>query len=115
MRFGAILGLGFLSLSRPCAMAADQNPQELVRKVIEAAGGEANLLNVFRFRERVLITNTPAAPVAKDEKGNRTSVVQAGGDWWLGGRKRNITSVSRESTRQVEWRVRTFTYMWTGM
>ena len=93
MRFGAILGLGFLSLSSPCAMAADQNPQELVRKVIEAAGGEAKLLNVFRFRERVLITNTPAAPVTKDEKGNRTSVVQAGGEWWLGSRKRNKDKV----------------------
>ncbi len=64
-----------------------------VEQVVTAAGGEEKLLKIFRFRERVLITDTPAAPVTADEKGNRTSVVQVGGDWWLGTEKRGKDKV----------------------
>jgi hypothetical protein len=35
----------------------------------------------------------PAAPVTPDEKGNRTSVVQVSGDWWLGKNKRDKDKV----------------------
>lgn len=78
--------------------AADVPRQELVEKVIETAGGEPHLLDVFRFTERVLITDTPAAPVTMDEKGNRTSVVQVGGDWWIDTHKRD-----KEKVRVLCW------------
>lgn len=65
-----------------------------VEEVVTAAGGEDKLLKLFRYRERVLITSTPAAPVTKDEKGNRTSVVQVGGDIWIGTAKRDKEKVN---------------------
>jgi hypothetical protein len=74
-------------------LASESDPQELVNQVVKAAGGEDKLLKLFRFRERVLITGTPAAPVAKDENGNRTSVVQVSGDWWIGTAKRDKDKV----------------------
>lgn len=67
--------------------------QKLVEQVVKTAGGEEKLLKLFRFRERVLITATPAAPVTADEKENRTSVVQVGGDWWIGESKRDKDKV----------------------
>ncbi len=67
--------------------------KKLVEEVVATAGGEDKLLTVFRFRERVLITATPAEPVKKDEKGNRTSVVVVGGDWWIGTAKRDKDKV----------------------
>ena len=93
--------LGLIALSAAlltqsiCVRADETNPTvaEAVDQVIKAAGGEKNLLDLFRFRERVLIQSTPAPPVAADEQGNRTSVVQAGGSWWLGTNKRNKDKV----------------------
>jgi len=82
------------ALLLPLSVSAEQSdPQALVTQVMHAVGGESNLLTMFRFRERVLITDKPAAPVAKDEKGNRTSVVQVGGDWWIGTAKRDKDKV----------------------
>lgn len=73
--------------------AAPNSAQQLVEQVVATAGGEEKLLKLFRFRERILITETPAAPVTPDEKGNRTSVVQVGGEWWLGLEKRGKDKV----------------------
>lgn len=64
-----------------------------VDQVITAAGGEAQLLTLFRYRERVLVSGIGAAPIAPDEPGNRTSVVQVGGDVWLGTTKRGKDKV----------------------
>jgi len=85
-----VSGQGRLGAAPP---AADPDPQDLVKQVVKAAGGEDKLLTLFQFRERVLITATPAAPVAKDEKGNRTSVVRVGGDWWIDTAKRDKDKV----------------------
>ncbi|MBM4003973.1 MAG: hypothetical protein FJ295_11930 [Planctomycetes bacterium] len=93
MRFVALLTLSFLPISSLPATAAESDAQERASKVIEAAGGESQLLDLFRFRERVLITDTPAPPVVKDEKENRTSVVRVGGDWWVGSDKRDKDKV----------------------
>ena len=70
------------------AKAEDVDPaaKKLVEEVVATAGGEEKLLKLFRFRERVLITSTPAAPVTADEKENRTSVVQVSGDVDIGNR-----------------------------
>jgi hypothetical protein len=90
----------FLNLSAALLLAvtavADKpvaTEQALVAEVITAAGGEEHLLQLFEFRERVLITAEPAAPVTADEPGNRTSVVQVGGDWWIGTGKRDKDKV----------------------
>lgn len=80
-------------VSLPFATAAAQDAQARVNLVINAAGGETKLLELFRFRERVLITATAAPPVTEEEKGNRTSVVQVGGDWWIGTTKRDKDKV----------------------
>ena len=72
----------------PQLEADEQDAKKLVEQVVKAAGGEEKLLKLFRFRERVLITATPAARVTADEKENRTSVVQVGGDWWIDKNKR---------------------------
>ena len=95
LRIVVPLLLIFLVLGRH---AAGDEPassaKKLVEEVVAAAGGEDKLLKLFRYRERVLITSTPAAPVAKDEKGNRTSVVQVGGDIWIGTAKRDKEKVN---------------------
>ena len=77
------------------AKAEDVDPavKKLVEEVVATAGGEEKLLKLFRFRERVLITSTPAAPVTADEKENRTSVVQVSGYWWIGAAKRDKDKV----------------------
>jgi hypothetical protein len=73
--------------------AAQPDTEDLVKQVVKTAGGEDKLLKLFRFRERILITDTPVAPVTKDEKGNRTSVVEVSGDWWIGTAKRDKDKV----------------------
>ncbi len=89
------LFLLLLAVSSPLHCVANETgePQLLVKQVITEAGGEEKLLHLFRFSERVLITDKVAAPPTPDEKGNRTSVVQVGGDWWVGASKRNKDKV----------------------
>ena len=86
---GAAVGTAFPRVLR----AAPNSAKELVEQVVAAAGGEGKLLKLFRFRERILVTAAPASPVTPDEKGNRTSVVQVGGEWWLGTEKRGKDKV----------------------
>tara|TARA_B100000519_G_C14184530_1_gene410110 strand:+ start:500 stop:1156 length:657 start_codon:yes stop_codon:yes gene_type:complete len=76
-------------------MAGADNPsvKSVVEQTIAAAGGEENLLKIFRFHERVLITATPTPLIAGETKGNRTSVVEVGGRWWIGTNKRNKDKV----------------------
>lgn len=78
-------------VTRPCW--ADDAAAKQVSEVVAAVGGEAKLLSLFRFRERVLIVSEPAPPVKPDEKENRTSVVQVGKNWRLGTDKRDKDKV----------------------
>lgn len=89
----SVLSLFVVSVSNSVLKADEAETNMLVAQVVDAAGGEEKLLKLFRFRERVLITSTPAAPVIADEKENRTSVVQVGGDWWIGENKRDKDKV----------------------
>lgn len=89
----SVLSLFVVSVSNSVLKADEAETNMLVAQVVDAAGGEEKLLKLFRFRERVLITSTPAAPVTTDEKENRTSVVQVGGDWWIGENKRDKDKV----------------------
>ena len=80
------------------AAGADDPAKTLVEQVVTAAGGEAKLLNLFRYRERVLVSGIGAPAVTPEEKGNRTSVVQVGGDVWLGTTKRG-----KDKVRVLMW------------
>jgi len=93
MRLFVMIALGFVSLMSPRTTGTEPEPLKLVDQVIRTVGGEAKLLKLFRFSERVLITDTPAKPVGKDDKGNRVSVVQVGSDWWIGTTKRDKDKV----------------------
>lgn len=93
MRTTFFLAIAWLSFLPCAARAGEPNPRELVAQVLETAGGEEKLLRLFRLRERVLVTKTPAEPVTQDEKGNRTSVVEVSGDWWIGKAKRDKDKV----------------------
>ena len=93
MRTTSFLAIAFLSFLPCAAHAGDPDAQELVAQVLETAGGEEKLLKLFRLRERLLVTKTPAEPVTQDEKGNRTSVVEVSGDWWIGKAKRDKDKV----------------------
>ena len=73
--------------------AEEADAKSRIEQVVKTAGGEEKLLKLFRFRERVLITATPAAAVTPNEKENRTSVVQVSGDWWIGPNKRDKDKV----------------------
>jgi len=93
MRTISLLAISFLSFLPCAAHASESGPRELVSQVLETAGGEEKLLKLFRLRERLLVTKTPAEPVTQDEKGNRTSVVEVSGDWWIGKAKRDKDKV----------------------
>ncbi len=88
-----VASLLLLWIATPRLEADEDEAKKLVEQVVKTAGGEEKLLKLFRFRERVLITATPAAPVTADEKENRTSVVQVGGDWWINKNKRDKDKV----------------------
>ena len=96
MRTGLLCVFFLIECLSPVFAADDARAR--VQQVVTAAGGEAKLLTRFRFRERVLITATPAAAVTPEEPGNRTSVVQIGGDVWLGTTKRN-----KDKVRVLMW------------
>ena len=87
------LSLMAMIVMTPCLNTDEFDPKQLVEQVVAAAGGEEKLLKLFRFRERILVTAAPAAPVIADEKGNRISVVEVAGDWWLGASKRGKDKV----------------------
>ena len=89
----AVASLIVLSIVAPHLSAEDTDAKELVEQVVKTAGGEEKLLKLFRFRERILVSAALAAPVTPDEPGNRTSVVQVSGDWWLGKDKRGKDKV----------------------
>jgi len=93
MRTIFFLAITVLSILSSSAHANDPDPQELVKQLLETAGGESKLLKLFRFRERLLVGKTAADPVSQDEKGNRTSVVEVSGDWWIGTAKRDKDKV----------------------
>ncbi len=83
-----------VTYSIPVSASENDLPvKQIIEKTIAVAGGEEKLLKIFRFHERVLITATPTPLVAGETKGNRTSVVEVGGRWWVGANKRNKDKV----------------------
>ena len=77
---GIFTCVAFILAQRLISAEPEASVKQQIDKVIATVGGEEKLLTLFRFRELVLITSTPT-PLDKAEMGNRTSVVQVGGDW----------------------------------
>ena len=85
-----------------CILSADDDSRApinpVVDTVIKAIGGEDNLLDIFRFSERVLITATETPLMEGKTKANRSSVVKVGTAWWVGTAKR-----SKDKVRVLCW------------
>ena len=85
-----------------CILSADDDSRAptnpVVDTVIKAIGGEDNLLDIFRFSERVLITATETPLMEGKTKANRSSVVKVGTAWWVGTTKR-----SKDKVRVLCW------------
>ena len=87
-----------LMVSAVPAVADETDVTERVKSVVKAAGGEEKLLKLFRFRERVIIGDTPPPVVTENEPGNRTSVVEIPDHWWIGSVKRD-----KDKVRVLVW------------
>jgi hypothetical protein len=55
-------------------------PADLVRSLLDAAGGEAKVLRLFRFKESLVVGKAPAK--------TRESIAQPPDHWWVGQRDR---------------------------
>ena len=70
-------------IARACC--AEPVSREVLNSTVEAVGGEAKLLKLFRIKERLAVSSDPNA------KGNeRTSVCEPPGHWWLGTKDRVV-------------------------
>lgn len=67
----------------PAQARAEAPPAEMVKSIVDAVGGEAKLLRLFRFKEMLALGSDPAKAGSA-----RTSVVQPPEHWWLGKRDR---------------------------
>lgn len=65
------------------AIAAEPEPESLVEQVIAAAGGEQQLLKLFRTRETVNVSSDP-----EKEAPERVSVYEPPKYWWTGKNER---------------------------
>lgn len=77
-----------LLAASPAILHADPaaDARALAGKAIEAAGGEAKLLRVFRMKERFNFGAEPADPA---KASLRESIVEAPRYWWLKGKDRD--------------------------
>ena len=62
------------------------DPQTIAAKTLEAAGGEAKLLRLFRIKERY---NSGAALAEPAQAKTRESVIEPPKYWWLNGKDRS--------------------------
>lgn len=92
-RFGIALLAGLFVTS---VEAADREPAEIVRQVVEKAGGRERLLTLFRVEERLNVSSDPEKP------GNvRTSVIEPPAHWWLG--KKDRVTADKEPAIFLVW------------
>ena len=78
MRFFGHLAFVVATFPASVAFAAEADPKTLVKQVVVAAGGEEQLLELFRIRERLNVSSDP------DRKGfDRESVLEPPDYWWV--------------------------------
>lgn len=101
-----MLTVACLALAEVAARAADPAPFDgkptgpadamLVKQTVDAAGGEAKLLRLFRMKEMLALGSDP------EKKGNpRTTVVEPPGHWWAGTKDR--VTVDKEPAVFLVW------------
>lgn len=80
----------------PVLLYAQDDPQELAKKVIAAGGGEAKLLKLFRIKEQLNVSSD------ENKKGSeRISVLEPPGHWWLG--KKDRVKDDKEPATFLVW------------
>lgn len=79
MRLVCLLTLAVAAASAEFTRAAEPEPQEAIRRVVNAAGGEQKLLRLFRMKERLSIGSD-----AKAAGKERISVLDPPQHWWVG-------------------------------
>ena len=79
MRVACLVSLCCVSYLCGSSIAAEPSPEVLVKEVITAAGGEDNLLKLFRTRETVNVSSDPEKKVPE-----RVSVYEPPKYWWTG-------------------------------
>lgn len=94
MRFIYWSALVCLALTAFPASASEPDAQALVKKVVQAAGGEQKLLKLFRIREQLSVGSDP------NKKGKiRVSVLEPPDYWWIGKQQRD----KDEPARYLAW------------
>lgn len=81
-------------VERTCA--AEPAPRELIQATIEAAGGEAKLLKLFRMKERLAVSSDENAKGSE-----RVSVLEPPGHWWIG--KKDRVKDDKEPATFLVW------------
>jgi hypothetical protein len=75
---------------------AQDDPQELAKKVVAAGGGEAKLLKLFRIKEQLNVSSD------ETKKGSeRISVLEPPAHWWLG--KKDRVKDDKEPATFLVW------------
>jgi hypothetical protein len=86
----SLLRIGLIAVVLIASQTFAAEPTEaLAEAVVAQAGGADKLLDIFRMREQIHVSKDPTPPPAADAPGNRTSIVDVGGDWWIGKKKRD--------------------------
>lgn len=70
--------------------------KDVVQRTVDAVGGEARLLRLFRMKERLALGADPAKPGSP-----RTTVVEPPGHWWAGTRDR--VTAEKEPAVYLVW------------
>jgi hypothetical protein len=83
MRIACIVAMGFVLHFSGSTTAGETSPEELVKRVVTAVGGEDNLLRLFRTRETVNVGSDPERKVPE-----RVSVYEPPKYWWTGKNER---------------------------
>lgn len=91
------LGQPALSQSVGESQTATQHPP-IVAKIVEAAGGEANLLTRFTIQERLNVSDDPTAPGKP-----RESIFDGRHDWWFRGGKGKWKKKQDEPAVDLVW------------
>lgn len=85
LRYSSAISIGLLILA-PVG-AGDPVAPDVVKATVDAVGGEAQLLRLFRMKERLAIGDDPAKIGSE-----RVSVLEPPRHWWLGTKDRVVDS-----------------------
>lgn len=94
MRFVHLSALVCVLVVTTPASATEPDAQELVERVVRAAGGKDKLLKLFRIEEKLNVSSD------RNKKGKvRVSVIEPPANWWIGKKQRD----EDEPARYLAW------------